>query len=77
MTSQNVLQDKFCKFCKTSFARQVLQDKFCKFCNSLHLEVELKYLAEIHDLHNDLSFAPKNLLITHDMLSDVIIEMGE
>ena len=33
-------------------------------------EVDLEYPGELHVLHNDYQLAPKNLLISHDMLSD-------
>ena len=34
------------------------------------LEVDFKYLDELHDLHNDDPLAPEKLEITYDMLSD-------
>ena len=34
------------------------------------LEVDFKYLYELHDLHNDDPLAPEKLEITYDMLSD-------
>ena len=33
------------------------------------LEVDLEYLHELHELHNDYPLAPEKLKINHDMLS--------
>ena len=51
-------------------SQKVMQDYY----NNLHLEVESKYLAEIHDLHT-IASCTKSIFITHDMLSDVEKEM--
>ena len=32
------------------------------------LEVDLEYLDEFHELHNDYSLAPEKLVVTNDML---------
>jgi len=34
------------------------------------LEVDLKYLHELHDLHNDFSLAPEQVKVTENMLSE-------
>ena len=34
------------------------------------LEVDLEYLGELHELHNDYSLAPGKLEISHDILSN-------
>ena len=34
------------------------------------LEVDLKYLEELHELHNDYPLAPEKLEISHNMLSN-------
>ena len=34
------------------------------------LEVDLEYLDELHELHNDYPLAPEKLEISHDMLSN-------
>ena len=34
------------------------------------LEVDLKYLDELHVLHNDYPLAPEKLAVPHDMLPD-------
>ena len=33
------------------------------------LEVDLEYLQELHDLHNDYPLAPEKMKVTKDMLS--------
>ena len=33
------------------------------------LEVDLEYLPELHELHNDYPLAPEKLKINHDILS--------
>ena len=33
------------------------------------LEVDLEYLDELHNVHHDLSLAPKNIEVTEDRLS--------
>ena len=34
------------------------------------LELDLEYLDELHELHNDYPLAPEKLEISHDMLSN-------
>ena len=41
------------------------------------LEVDLKYLDELHVLHNDYPLAPEKLAIPHDMLSDYYKKIAE
>ena len=41
--------------------KKVIQDIF--------LEVDLEYLHEFHELHNDYALAPEKLVVTSDLLS--------
>ena len=41
------------------------------------LEVDLKYLDELHVLHNDYPLAPEKLAIPYDMLSDYYKKIAE
>ena len=39
------------------------------------LEVDLDYLNELHELHNDYPLAPEKLEISHDVLSEYCINI--
>ena len=41
------------------------------------LEVDLKYLDELHDLHNDYPLAPERLTVTNDILSKYCEEIAD
>ena len=40
------------------------------------LKVELEYLSELHDLHNDYPLAPEKLEISQNMLSKYCSDIG-
>ena len=41
------------------------------------LEVDLEYLKELHELHNDYLLAPEKLAVTIDMLSKYCKEIAD
>ena len=41
------------------------------------LEVDLEYLDELHELHNDYPLAPEKLAVTNDMLSKYCKEIAD
>ena len=41
------------------------------------LEVDLEYLNELHELHNDFPLAPEKLAVTNDMLSKYCKEIAD
>ena len=41
------------------------------------LEVDLEYLDELHELHNDYPLAPEKLVVTNDMLSKDCKEIAD
>ena len=41
----------------------------CNCIDGYILEVDLEYLDELHEMHNDYPLAPEKLKINHDMLS--------
>ena len=41
------------------------------------LEVDLKYLSELHELHNDYPLTPAKLRVSSDMLSDYCLNIAE
>ena len=43
----------------------------------LILEVDLEYLKELHDLHNDYPLGPEKVKVTEDMLSDYCKKIAE
>ena len=41
------------------------------------LEVDLEYLEELHELHNDFPLAPEKLTVSNDMLSKYCKKIGD
>ena len=41
------------------------------------LEVDLEYLSQLHELHNDYPLAPEKLKVREDMLSDYCLSVAE
>ena len=48
-------------------------------CNSIEyfFEVGLKYLDELHELHNDYPFAPEKRAVSSDMLSKYCTKIAD